>query len=419
MNCNNRPAKGISNAALLGIFILIVVSAIGYQDGFFSNGKTQSILNNTNSQTTNAAGGQGVSCASTAAWQVKQTEQPYGGDALAGTVDMAGYQVGTQNVGWSDLTSTTSPATSSGTYAPSGQYLLTYTETSTVLTYPIQALFQATGIVPSSGTVIDRMDGFPVLTLQCAPSSSNSAANLWNLIATPPQAPTSGASATTDAKELCIWSNGNSPTSNTTAFPTTSTLLTCNLDIMQAYRGAGYNIPIYGSQQNPVTDYATGATTYSGSVNRQLVAIVFAGSTAIQAQLDPSAQGLSMRADTSNLLASGTKAWIVTGFTGCAPVSSAASSSSPVACESLPIDMYANTHTGDMNVQVMFTDMQDVNYVLQNLVDGSTWASNASATTGSVGGSCGAYSSGLTPTSGNDAGTPAPLIDQCYEMVGT
>lgn len=411
----SRTAK-TSNATVLGVLVLLVVVAIAYQDGTFQSLSAQKGPGSSPSSNGGSAGSQGVSCASTAAWQVKQSELAYGGDTLAGTVAINGFQTGSQNVGWSDLTSTSSPSTSSGTYSPNGNFLLEYTETSTVLTYPIFSAFKATGTIPSSGTTIATMGGIPVLTLQCAPSSSNANANVWNLIGTPLQAPSSGTSATTDVETLCINSNGNSLTTHTATFPTTSTLITCNLNILQPYRGAGYNVPIFGTQQNPVTDYTTGATTYSGSVQRQMVAIVMANSTSVEAQLDPSANGLTMVPITTNLLTSGTKAWVVSGYSGCAPVSSAAGSSSPITCLSTPIDFYANTHTGHLGVEIEYVDMQSLSYVLNNL---ATAAVTSFTTSGSNAGACGGYSAGITPTSGNDAGSPAALIKQCYGIINS
>ncbi len=409
-NYHQKRALSAPAAAVAVVAILVIAY------GAYSFFPTSTINTTTSTKTNGPAGSQGVSCGPTTAWQVKQSELPYGGDSLAGTVSMTGYQVGTPNVGWSDLTSASSPATSSGTYAPNGNYLLSYTETSTVLTYPIYNLFSATGTIPSSGEVIGTMGGIPVLTLQCAPSSSNSNANNWNLIATPIQAPTSGTSATTDVETLCIASNGNSLTTHTTTYPTSSTEITCNLNILQAYRGAGYNIPIPGTQQNPVTDYATGQTLTTGFVQREMVGILIANCTCVQAQLDSSAQGITLTPITSNLLVSGTKAWLVTGYTGCAPVSSSAGSNSPVTCLSTPFDTYANTHTGHLGVEFQYTDMQSKNFVLQNLV---TSAITGFTTSGSTAGACAGYSSGLTPTSGNDAGTPAPLVKQCYGIINS
>jgi len=389
-----------------------------------------------------ASGVAAPSCSSATAWTVKQSELAYGSDALAGTVAINGFSIATPpvpgqsqqpNFAVSDLTSTSTPATSTGLYAPIGTNLFEYTETSTVLTYPIYAPFTAAGTVPSVATPIysvsvltsaaGAVTSLPLVTIQCAPSSSNANANIWNVIATPIQAPTSGTSALTNTKALCISSaglvlNGGGHASDA-SYPTTSQLFTCNLNILQTYRGVVGSVPVFGTQANPVQNYATGQVITGGtsSVNFNLVALVLSNRTGVQMALDPSAySGLSLTPITTNLLASSTKAWIVTGFPGCAPAPGSTSSTSVWTCASLPLDTYDTTGgTNHAGVDVVFVDGQQPAYLLANLVTGaqnSFTLSGSGASTTNTG-----FSSGLTPTTGNDAGAFAALIKQSYGIV--
>lgn len=366
----------------------------------------------------------GASCASTQGWSVKLTEAAYGADTLAGTVAINGFTYGgSQNNPVTDLTYASSPSTSTGTYAVTDQNLLEATETSTVLTYPVYAPFSASGTIGSQNnpTVLASMGGVPVATVSCAPSSSNSAANVWNVILNPIQAPTSGTSAATNVKNVCVLSTGASLTTAATAFPSALTLMTCTLQILQNYRGAGYPVTIYGTAQNPITPYGptgTGTPTYSGSDVRSMVAIIMANSSSFSAQLDPSApSNLQITRLTSNGVASNTQIYIVSGFQGCAPSAGTASTTAYL-CQSLPLDVQTSGSSGHISASVTFVDMQSVNYVLNNIAD-SAASSFGASNTGSYHGLGNGYSSGLTPTSGFDSASPTPLIESNYNILNT
>jgi len=380
-----RTALSAPAAAVIVVaFLVVAVLAFEYYPASTIGKSTSSTV------TTNQAGSP---CSASNAWSVSQIEKPYGGDTLAGTVSLAGFQLS------------------------NGQIYLKGTETSSILTYPIWAQFQATDTVPTNGLTLASMGGSSVATLQCVPSSSNSNSYVWTVIETPIQAPSSGTSATTDVKALCIASNGNSLTTASVAFPTSSTEITCNLNILQAYRGAGYTVNVYGTQQNPVTSYSKGAVTYSGSVSRSMVALILSNQTGISVQLDPTApSGMSLQPYTGNTLTSGTKAWVVSGFSGCTPASGSAASGSPYTCLSVPIDAYETISTTSHHIgfEVMFVDMQSVQYILANL---ATAAVTSFTTSSSAAGACNGYSAGITPTAGTDAGSPAALVEQCFGAI--
>ena len=269
--------------------------------------------------------------------------------------------------------------------------------------------------------------GQTVFSVSCSGSSSNSAVSNWNQYATLFEAPSSGTSATTNTALTLVPPGGASAP---TAWPTTATTYTLQLNVYQAYKAAGLAYPECGTQADPVTNYATGQTYYGcpqgpgqgGLPTAGLVGIIAVNATAISISVG---SGYTLTAISG--LPTGVKAYTITAngqgyINGCAPApSSGVSSSNAYACVQIPITMYETKSQGSSTASACFimADFQQASYVQQNFnVPSATtyhsthWCQSA---TGSFAGLPTNFTT-LTPTGSINAGNPAPLIEQGYTL---
>ncbi len=418
-----RVAK-TSNGTLLAVFVLIVIVFMAYQGGYLSslnlngNGPSTKPGSGTGSQSGSSA------CSASSGWQVQQKPLAYGSDTLAGTASENAYVTST-GAGAPDLTGTTT-FTSAGTYPLNGAIMIQASETSTVTAYPVDYLLQASGTIPSTGTVLSTMgNGLTTAQVLCTPSASNSNAYVWTVITTPIQAPASGTSATTGAIMVCQAANGAAITTATTVLPSTSIAITCTLELEVAYKGAGYNDCIYGTSANPVTNYATGqvfTTPSQGCVNFGMDAYIATNATSTRGTtftLDPSSPaGLGMQSVPGNTVTSGTSAYVISGFTGCNVAPGSTSTTSYYPCVTFTVDVsQAATTTGHEAIEFGMIDGQQTSYVLGHFGTGAVTSFTAAQGAHAGLTNNGVNTSSFTPTTGNDAGAFGPLVEQFFTSI--
>ena len=273
--------------------------------------------------------------------------------------------------------------------------------------------------------------GMQVYSLGCY-SPSTQIYN-WNQVASPIQAPSSGTTATTNVEALVTSSSGTILTTAANTMPTSSIRWDAYLQLKEAYTGFGFPTAVYGTGTNQVTDYGglSSATGGVGSYYQPVwvgsYLVITSNRTGIQVSLNAAAASLIPGATivkiTSNLLASGTSAWIVGPLPGCTPASGSTSASVKYNCIQVPIDIYQSSTQGTAHIGLGFTfiDNQQGGYLVANLVTPAQTAGYFqlrgsfafSATTQP------ASWTGVTPTTGGNAGNPAVLASPDYHIIQT
>lgn len=319
-------------------------------------------------------------------------------DGTASTATTNNYAVGTS-------------ASGVGTQGPIYDQL---TQSSGQNAYPFWVLENPSII----NTPLQLPGGSVQFTIACQGSSSNSAVSNWKLTGVLPEAPASCTSATTNCKATITYPGGAAAP---TAWPTSATTWNLNLLIFSNYKAAGLPYAECGTVSNPVTNYAqTGSgagTVFSGCPNGPgqgglpTVTGVWIAYTNVSAVSFASPGAIA--ASTGQ---NGMRAWVIPVTGGCQPApGSGVSSTSPYTCISTPVTLYETQSQGSSKGNIVFTfvDFQQSYYVSQylSLPAQKTGTGMWVQASGSVAG-INASVTGLTPTSGQNAGNPAPLAEQ-------
>lgn len=272
--------------------------------------------------------------------------------------------------------------------------------------------------------------GQQVFTVQCQGSASNPNVSVWSMTAVLFESPTNGVTATTYVKAVVQY-----PGATPSAFPTSAATWNIQLQDYQNDKVGMLQVPLCGTQSSPVQNYATGQVSYGcssgpgqgGNPIVQGYLLMIANVTGISVSLGSNAApGTSLQTITGNQLSSGTRAWVVSLPEAAPAPGSGTSSSAPYYFANVPISIYETATQGTAKGEIVFwfIDNQQLAYLNQYLTDPatctgacSTWATASAAGTSSYGAPTGI--SGLVPTSGQNAGNPAALIEQYVAVVLT
>jgi hypothetical protein len=403
-----------------GAVIIAVLAVIIFAGFTFSIGIAGYKLSLSQQQqfTTTSVGATQNVCAPSSLQTVNVLAQHYGADTAL--TSPAVYRFTMQNGAWTQVATASLTdgvvQVGSSTISMSQGWLEHIVATGA---YPIWQQVGGTSGLQLGNSAAQDGQSFSVSCQQQAGGASTGTPYVWSEQATLVQAPSSGTSATTNVKVVCINSNGNTLTvADGASYPTTPTEIDCNLNILQQYRGIMGSVPIYGTTTNQITPFGSGgagAASSSAQVTVNLIAVIVANQTGIQGGLanTAAASGLTINAITTNNLAAGTKAWVVSGFSGCQP----SSTSAAYTCNTLPFSTYESVTQGTHHiaVQVMFVDMQQLNYVLTNLATSAPSAFGSA--TGSIAGAPAGFSAGLTTTGTANAANPSPLVEQSFDII--
>jgi hypothetical protein len=275
----------------------------------------------------------------------------------------------------------------------------------------------------NSGMLTNPVDQFGnhVFQVACQPSASNPSAYIWTVTGVLFQAPTTANSTASTSYAIA---SIQYPAGTATAVPTTATTWNVNLLIGQPYRTAMQPYAECGTQASPVYNYATG-TEYFGcpagpgqgglpTVSGYLIVLANQTSISISA---PGAQVLK-----SPAMATGVLAWSIP-VTGAGVAPSSATAANPFVAVSVPVQIQTSlTYAGGRHVAIVFwfVDMQQISYV-QNYLStaaAASWTTVAgteagtSGYTSATGSAPTTWFGGLTPTAGQNAGNPVPLLNQ-------
>ena len=186
------------------------------------------------------------------------------------------------------------------------------------------------------------------------------------------QAPGSGTSATTNVKTLVTSSAGATLTTASTTLPTSPTLWNVQLQLLQAYKGAMYPTTVYGTNRNPITNYATGQTSQSAALTVSGYLIVSVNQSNIQLSIDQTYAtanpGVSLIPIGSGAaLTAATREWLIGPLPGCTPAPGGTSSTSKYPCENVGVDIDETGSRGSHHADVVFSfvDMQQAAYIQQ------------------------------------------------------
>jgi len=203
--------------------------------------------------------------------------------------------------------------------------------------------------------------------------------------------------------------------------------VTCTLELKQAYKGAGYNDCIYGTQANPVTNYANGqvyTNPSQGCVNFGTIGYIVNNATIATGEavtLDPSPlnAGLTFTQVTANTLTAATQAYVINGFTGCnvAPGSTSSTTYDPCLTFVVDVSSSGDTDSGHVENNFGFIDGQSAPYVISHFATGAvtTFTSAQGAHAGNS--NTGIASSTLTPTTNNNVGVYGPYVEQLLSSI--
>lgn len=365
--------------------------------------------------TTGIAGNSGAPCSTSNAWVPQAKAVPANGaPALTSpaiqyyTPSGNGQALDSSDSPGSGLTSGTT-YTSVAAFAPAnGPFMAKATATGA---YDVWATFG--GSLSTYGTT--------QYTIACVPTASNSNAYNWAQTFSLLRAPTGAASTNTTHAQALVTSSAGltlAPSSDTEAlqsvFPSTSQKWDAILLAGQSL--SGFMIPTveYGTLTNPVTNYATGQSTASGSVLFQNELIIIANTTTVQLSLDPSAPaGAILQKVQGNQITASSTIWVVSGFPGCV-TGGTTTKTSLSTCVDIPIDVYqVGTPGGSVGMAFVFVDTQQPAYTLANIVNpGNT--DDYLGTNGAIAGIDALITGYNVPTTGQNSGAPAVLITQSY-----
>lgn len=294
--------------------------------------------------------------------------------------------------------SLSSAFTTKGSYALDGSLTAQVTATGA---YPIWA--------PLNGQPV-TMGGVTVLNYGTSPGSV-AGTTVYTLQFTQIAAPASGTSATTNVAASMALSNGNAIT---TAISTSPIEYYNNLQIKSTYSGAGYVENVPSTSSNSVMNLATGQVLPQGQTESfQLVNVIFVNSTNVFVNLAADAPaGLTLTKVTNTAMPSGSEAFVVSGFTGCAPTTGSVTTYN---CESAPVNIYESGGSSSKKADVVsvWADMQQPQAVVANAV-------GAALTSYPAAGASAGLPTGFTflgSTSGSNSGAPAVLIEQSYAFI--
>lgn len=380
----------------LVVVLVVLVLALGF--GALQFGVTPAKSQNTTNGVTNCAS---INPAVTTQ-QDKFTASAFSGDSAltSPTANVFGPQTSWANLGADNPGSLSSSFTSGGSYSPTAGLVAQITATGA---YPIWA--------PLNGQTFQQ-GGINVLTsLSTSGSVAGTCVTLYG--STPIQAPGSGTSATTNVAANVISAAGTALTTAANKMPSTATEWITNLNIKQAYKGAGYAECVYSVQSATVVNYATGATLPAGACQTfQTVEIVSLNRTNYILGLDQSSSGLTMQQITNPGATVSSLNYVISGFTGCAPASSSVSTYN---CLTSNIDIYQTDtgKTGHTAVTTIWADMQEPAFVISHFTNPALTAYPAS---GAAAGLPTSFAF-VVPTTAPDGGAPTVLIEQSFTAI--
>ena len=296
--------------------------------------------------------------------------------------------------------SLSSPVTSSGSYSLQSGY---YAEVTATGAYPVWAALNGNAA---------QMGPFQVLAQATSTPGATAGTCVTALQFTQIAAPASGTSATTNVKGVVTSSDGTALGTISNTINTSPVEWYNSLNILSTYTGAGYGVNVMSTQSNSVVDYATGATLPAGQFQNFVpIEMIFVNSTNVYINLDQSAPaGLTMTRVTNPALTSGTTAYVISGFQGCAPTGGSVTS---YACLNAPIDVYRVGGSGHVGITFIWADMQQAAYAVSN-------AKDPAVTSWPAAGAAAGLPTGFTfliPTSGPDSGAPTVLIEQSFTVI--
>jgi hypothetical protein len=407
---------GISAAAaLIFVVAILVVAAAAYV--YYPPTQQSAQRSTTSSINQQPTGAQ--SCNPTTAQQIETKVGPVAG---GGTLSTPGANIFTLQAGqYSTIGGDNPGTTGSGTTTTVGSYPLNglVMQFYATAAYPIwvQAYVSAGVNLQSTPYQLGVYAGVGQVTVQCIPSAANPNAYLWFVSAGLIESPSSavgtgtGTSSMNDAVALVTSSTGASLTTATVAMPATTAVWTVNLNLLAfAHTGAGYPVDVFGSTNNLVQNYATNVVYGGANVGNVVfgtILVISTNDSSASFSLDAAAPySLSMTPVTANTVTAGSLNYIVSGFTGCTPSTTTATTT----CLSVPLDVSSTKSGGHTAITFTWIDMQQTAYNLAHLTTPALAAGYHAA-----GASFGLASlGGLTPTTGNDAGAPAVLLEQSY-----
>jgi hypothetical protein len=262
--------------------------------------------------------------------------------------------------------------------------------------------------------------GNNVFQVACTPSASNSAAYTWSMTGVEFQAPTTANSTASTSYAIAAIQFPVTPT----AVPTTATTWTVNLNIGQAYRVGMLPYAECGTQASPVYNYATGQVYYGcpngpgqgGLPTVQGYLLILTNQTSISV----SAPGIQVIK--SPAMASGTLAWAIP-VSGSGPAPSNAAAANPYVAVSVPVQIQTSlSYVGGRHVAIVFwfIDMQQYAYLSNYLSTpaATSWTTVAgteagtSGATSATGAAPTTWFTGITPTTGQNAGNPNAFVNQ-------
>ena len=392
---SHRRKGGADTNDMIALIAILVLGTLllGAATGYLS------IFHGSSTSSNNVTSCSSISPQSTAQ-QLKISDSAQQGASALTSPSANYFTSGGQGFSVDNPGSLSSPVTSSGTYSLQSGYYVQVTATGA---YPIWA--------PLNGNAA-QMGPFQVL----APASSTPGATagtcVTSLAFTQIAAPASGTSVTTNVKGVVTSSDGTALGTTTNAINTSPIEWYSSLNILSTYTGAGYNVNVMSTQSNSVVNYATGATLPAGQFQAfGAEELIFVNSTNVYINLDQSAPaGVTMTRVTNPALTSGTVAYVISGFQGCAPTGGSVTS---FACLSAPIDVYRVGGSHHVGITFVWADMQQAAYAISNAKDPAVTAWPAA---GAAAGLPTGFSF-LIPTSGPDSGAPSPLVEQSYTVI--
>jgi hypothetical protein len=381
MGYYSKPAK---LAVILTIVILVtaglVFAGFSYTGLNVTGGKSTS--------TTAFTGSNGVtttaSCTPSTAWvpQIKVTHFSSDSTLVAGTA----YYINPVASGWTTDNSNSPGTVVDGTVytgavpiAPSNGYNGNgyYLYVNATKSYP--EWFQVNSAAASWSQSFAGING--AFNVQCVPTSGNSNAYNWLQTITVAQGP--GAS-TSDQKVLLSNPTGSLPT----AFPTVQTTWNIVTNLYQPYKFASVPATVCGTYASTVVQYSPNGQTNTinnGCITLQTEYFIAFNNTNIAVS---GTAGWSLTPVTTNRLAAGTEAFIVTSSTACGPAPASTGSNNAFPCATIPVQVQELSTLGHhLNMVITAIDLQQPNYVLNyaNTPAPTSWTSTGFAADTSLG----------------------------------